>query len=195
MATLTLPATLGVSRFELERVSVGLASRSQVSGVSQVRETLGWYWRALLAFPPCDYRDAAALEAFLASFGAGDVLQLGHPVRPVPGGSMRGAPTVSGLHAAGARSVLISATNGATLRAGDLLGILGRLYMVAAPVTFGAVATAVSIAGGLQGDVPGATAVAWDRPATTWRRLAPPRVVYRPGYIESVELDLEEKWL
>lgn len=191
MATLSLLATRPFcpSSFTLERVSGGFTSRSQVSALLQVRPTLGWYWRGSMRFPAATHADRAEMEALMHAWGLGDVMSFGHPLRPVPRGTMRGSPTVSGAHSAGSRVLKIDGTG--TLEAGDLFKAGGCLYMVAEKATLSG-PTDVILSGSLLTDLSSGAPIEWDRPAIDWVRTSPIRVTYIPGISVAIEVDFEE---
>lgn len=194
MASLNLLAPGGFcpARFSLERVSTGFSSRSQVSGLLQVRPTLGWHWRGSMTFPPARPDRMAALEGAMHAWGLGDSMEFGHPLRPIPRGTLRGSPLVSTTHAAGSRTLRInSPINGRTLLAGDLIKVVGCLYMVAQDVTLIG-PTDVALSGSLLTPVANNTSVIWDHPTLDWVRAAPIRITYVPGIGEAIEVDFEE---
>lgn len=122
---------------------------------------------ARLVLKPASDADAAHREAFLMeAVSAGHLLRLGHLVRPVPRGTLRGTPQVGTAVLAGARQVTLQTTAGATLQAGDVLGAPQQLLIVGsagATATGSGVAT-VPLALPLRLPLAGGTALTWQAP-------------------------------
>jgi hypothetical protein len=96
-----------------------------------------------LELPPCTPQEAGEREAgFLDLVSQGHQVRLWHMARPEPQGTLRGAPTVAAAASAGARQVLVQSVPGATLLAGDLLGVGNQLLPVGPA---GAVANGVGL--------------------------------------------------
>lgn len=191
MATVTLPAGWCPAAFAMRAVNPAFLSRSQATGQQQVRGVPGWYWQASVEWPM--RQSGGAMDAFIGRLGPGDLLQMAHPVRPVPVGTLRGSPQVNGAHNAGAKTLAIkNATNGQTLLAGDFVGVGGVVYMVASDVTVSGGGASVALTTGLRAALTNNTAVAWNAPTINWRVMPGAMLVYRPGYQERVAMDLEE---
>ncbi|MNL18904.1 hypothetical protein D3C87_1400760 [compost metagenome] len=150
-------------------------------------------WLISLSLPNRKFADAAVIEAFIASLrGMTNTVALYHWVRKVPRGTMRGAPTVAAA-SAGTGSLTITTTVGATLLAGDMIGVGGLLLQVATDATAdGAGAMVVSIVNRLRTAVAGGTAVVWDRPTAPFRLASPSAIQYIPGYAPEVSFDFVE---
>jgi len=137
---------------------------------------------------------AAAVEAFLASFrGQVNTIKLWHFVRPEPRGTMRGAPTLATGAAQGAGSLSIQATAGATLLAGDLVGVGGLLFMAESDATAdGAGLLVLPIVNRVRVAQSSGAAVTWDKPVAPFRLLSHTGVEYIPGSASEVQMQLGE---
>lgn len=101
------------------------------TGSSQSVSHLADRLRISITLLPCSPDEGALREAFITELvSAGHWVRLWHMIRSVPRGTLRGSPTISANAAAGARSVEISTTPGATLLGGDMLGAAGQLLPV-----------------------------------------------------------------
>jgi hypothetical protein len=78
------------------------------TGQTQSLSHFGDRLRVELSLPPCSAADAGAREAYLMSLAStGDWVRLGHFLRPVPAGTMRGGPQIAASAIVGARSITI----------------------------------------------------------------------------------------
>lgn len=131
MATIDIPDTVA-ARLSL---SVEVSYSGYVgffTGARQRRSHLVDRLRATLTLPPCRAHTAAQREAFiLAVLSTGDYLRLALPHRLRRRGTMAGSPTVTTTTAAGARTLPITTTPGATLLAGDWISVNGNLLQCA----------------------------------------------------------------
>lgn len=118
--------------------------RSFFTGQFQGVGHLADRYRFAMVLPPCDAVDGQYREAFFFGMvSTGDWVRLPHLHRSAPLGSMRGLPVVALDTAAGARTVPITTTAGATLAGGDVLSSGNQVLMVAAA---GAVASGLGLA-------------------------------------------------
>lgn len=139
--------------------------------------------RCTITLPPCDGRAGQAREGFfLAVASGGHFLQLGHPHRLLPQGTLRGLPVSPGA-VAGARVLPITAAAGATLVVGDVLGVAGQLVMVGpiGATADGAGAMSVQLAVPLVTAVPAASAVTWQAPVGRWELVLDQALSVRYG--------------
>ena len=125
---------------------------------------------------PLVLRDlAGAREAyFMAASAAGNWIRVWHFQRPAPMGTLRGTPVTSAAAAAGAREIAITTTAGATLSAGDVLGVANQLVQVAygGAVADGAGAMVVPLVLPLRRALSSGAAVEWDKPTGTFQILS-----------------------
>lgn len=121
-----------------------------------------------------------------------NTVALYHYVRRVPRGSMRGAPTAQAA-AAGAQALVLNTTAGATLKAGDMIGVAGLLLMVATDATAnGAGVMLVQIVNCLRVAVGGGSPVTWDKPTAPFRLVSPSAIQYIPGHSPEASFDFVE---
>lgn len=203
-AALTWLDTFDVNRFALRLMPNTRRFTSPYSGSTQVIDLLGERWAAQLSMPARARRSGAgaAREAFFGQLrGMDGTVALWHLARPVPVGSMRGAPTLASIAAQGAQTLVINtspSTPGATVKAGDMLGCGGQLFMVAADATAnGSGQITAATVNRVRAALASATAVVWDRPKTTFRLAsddAAGPIAYEPGITTSIEVDLIESY-
>lgn len=191
----TWPLTIAPNSFRLMMKTNQIANESPGGGEEQVIDRLNDRWLCSLTLPPRVKLPPAQVEAFLASFrGQVNWVWLWHWRRPVPLGTLRGAPVVKGAHARGAATLLLQTTAGATLLAGDMLGVSGLLLMVMSDcVADGGGEMAVPLVNRLRKSLANSTPVTWDKPTASFRLLSHSGVSYVPGYTEEVSLELVER--
>jgi len=182
------------SEFSLRTMVNQLANASPYGGSEQVVDKRNERWLATVSVSPRTHDEAAELEAWVASMrGMTNWIQLYHLQRPEPRGTMRGAPTVQST-AAGAGTVRINTTVGATLLAGDMIGVSGLLLQIQQPCTADGTGLLVApIVNRLRRALVGGTAVVWNRPTALFRfRVVPEAISYVPGYTPEATFDFME---
>jgi hypothetical protein len=168
---------------------------SQYSGAYQGVDLMGERFVMSLRLPAVARRDAGAREAFFNRLRGVHFVSTWHFARPQPLGTQRGAPTLSADVAQGATSLPMSnLTTSATWLAGDMLGIGGQLFQVAADVTVSGTTATVTVVNRARAALSNGAAVTWDRPTAEWRLTAPVVVSHVPGLVEPVDLDLVQVW-
>lgn len=183
-----LPSAFAISSQANQR---GFAS--PFGGSEQVVDLLNDRWSCTLDLPPCEPSRAAKREAFIEAMrGQTNHTELYHFGRPRPQGTLAGSPTAQAA-LQGAASLVLNATTGQTLVAGDMIGVAGLLLRVAADCVSVAGAMPVPLANRLRRAVTVGAAVAWDRPVAPFRLANSPRLRYVAGYAEGVTLDFIEK--
>lgn len=194
MSLITWPAGLSANSFALQLLSVQRAHSSPFGGSEQVVDLLNDRWAVNLSLRPALQANGGAADGFIASLrGMTNTVNLWHMARPAPLGTMRGAPTLIGEHAQGSATLSIQTIAGATLKAGDMLGLPGLLLMVAADCTAnGSGVISVPIANRLRALVSNGTLVTWDKPMVPFRRTSRGGVGYVPGVANSISLDFLE---
>lgn len=195
MSTITLPTGFIPDLFSLRLGVVQRSHASPFGGSEQVVDLLNDRWLISMTLPLRSIAEGAAIEAFVAAMrGMTNTVNLWHRVRQAPRGTMRGSPTTTSNPAAiGAASINIATTAGATLLAGDLIGISGLLLQVASDCTAdGSGAITVPLVNRLRAAISTGTAVIWDKPSIPCRLMSTPSVQYVPGYAEGVALDFAE---
>lgn len=174
MATLDWPTGRA---FDVQAVRWGVAARRSawsafLTGQRQQVSHQADRLRVHLELAPCKPSEAGAREAFLLALArSGDWLKLYHFARPAPAGTMRGSPTLTSSASAGATTIAVTTTAGATLSGGDVIGVGTQLMQVAAAgcTANGAGAMSVPLALPLRVAVTGGAAVLWDKPVGTFQ--------------------------
>jgi hypothetical protein len=140
---------------------------------------------------------SGARQAFFNRLRGANFVTVHALARPQPMGTQRATPTLSANVAQGASSLpLASVTNGATLLAGDMLGVSGQLFQVAADVTFSGTTGTVSTTNRARAALSSGASVTWDKPTADWRVANLVEVLLGPGMIaEPVELQLIQVWI
>lgn len=194
MATLTYPSGIDFlpESFAMWLEPNMLASTAPLTkSVRRVRLT-GSPWRMRMAFDRATPEGQAEREAFWNAVGGQEnLIALYHFRRPVPRGTMRGTPTLAAVAAKGATSISIQTTAGATLLAGDMLGI-GALVQVKAPATAnGSGLMTVTIQPKLIAQIASGTAVVWNKPTADFMALSTGHPVgHTANYGEPFDVDL-----
>ena len=172
-----------------------LMSTSPLTGSTRMRDLQGDKWRMTLTFAPQkDKVLAAEREAFWNRAGLFHTVAIWHPQRPIPRGTMRGAPTLAVAGATGATTLTIATAAGATLLAGDMIGVGGELLQVVLPAAAsGTGHLVVTVAPKLKRAKPAGSAVVWNRPPAALAVQSPVEIPYVPGYQPGFTVDLAER--
>ena len=195
MSTITRPTQFIPRACSLTLSTNQRVSASPFGGSEQAVDLLTDRWLLSCDLPPSLHANAAWLEAFIASMrGQTNVVALYHFARPLPRGTARGTILVNGAVAQGASSIAIDgiSPSAGTLLAGDMLGIGGQLFMVAADVTASGGAATVSIVNRVRVALANNAAVTWDKPTVLFRLLSAPAVQFSPGVATSTGFDFGE---
>lgn len=178
--------------------SAGEDFKSPYNGTLQQVDFVAERFTLNATLPQRRRANAGATEAFLFRLrGGGNRVRAWHFSRPVPAGTLRGAPTLKTTVNRGASSVVLQgATPDATLLAGDLISIGNQLLMVAENcVVDGLGDITVPLIHRVRATLTAGAAVVWNKPTAEF--TVPARfasVSHFPGGIESAALDLEEYW-
>jgi hypothetical protein len=194
MTTITWPAGVVPDTFALRLSATQRVHASPFGGSEQVVDLLNDRWMISMSLPKRTRAQAAAIEAFInAMRGMTNTVNLYHFGRKTPRGTMVGSPTCNAASQGAASVTLASAGAGATLLAGDMIGVSGQLLQVAADATAnGSGVITVTLVNRLRAAITGGSAVTWDRPTVPFRLVSSPAVLHVPGYAESVSLDFAE---
>lgn len=187
-----------LERFQMAPIFNHRAHSSPFGGSEQVVDLLNERWSVTASLSPCSNDDAAAREAFFNKLrGMDNRVYLWHMRRPVPRGTMRGSPVVAaGGVAQGAQTINITTSAGATVLAGDVIGLAGQLLMAAQDCTAdGAGAMAFVAANKVRAAASAGAAITWDAPTAPFRCMVQPGISYVPGYSEGVQLEFIEAWV
>ncbi|MCX5592793.1 hypothetical protein [Alcaligenes endophyticus] len=184
-------------------VDIGLQQDVQVtrsrSGKHSSFEMPGASWVMTLTFPnSAEWLSRPKVEALITSLrGGANRLSAPHFGRPIPNGTLRGAPRLDAAVQPGAGQLRLKDCNGA-LRAGDFIGLGGQLLMIeedAAP-TAGKMTVSVNPAVRVTSAIN--SPVIWDRPHILWilRDKEGVKFPYRPGRMRpSFAIELVEDWV
>jgi len=192
VSTITLLSTVHdlATGFVMRPVLAQATHESPFGGAEQVKDLLNDRWLCSFAVAPLLHDEAAAVEAWCYSLrGMENVVPLWHFMRPAPRGTMRGSPVLALAASQGAESLAITTTPGATLLAGDLIGVGGQLHMVKADaVANGSGAMTVTLINRVRADRAGGSAVTWDKPTELFRATAVVPVSFRSSVTDVFEL-------
>lgn len=193
MTLIALPSTFRPDSFSMRLETVERAFSSPDESSEQVIDRVRDRWKISLTLPRGPQEVAARNEAFVNALrGQTNTCNLWHMKRRIPLGTMRGSPTVV-AQGSGNGTILINTTPGATLLAGDMIGIGGLLLQVAQDcVADGAGLLTTYLANRLRTDLAGGTPVIWDTPTAPFRKVSKPSFQYFYGYAEGVSLDFVE---
>lgn len=138
MTTLSWPAfSVQPTRFEWWLEALTQEHVSPFSGSAQTQETPGAKWAARVEYHNASPADCNLHYAFIAQMrGRAGRVYLGNLGRPAPQGAGGGTPLVAGGSQTGTALAIDGAALSASpwLKAGDLVGIGGRLHMQVADV-------------------------------------------------------------
>jgi hypothetical protein len=167
---------------------------SPFGGAEQAIDLLNDRWVYHLTLPVAYPEDAAAIEAFLASFrGQVNTVNVWHFARSVPRGTIAGSPTVSGAHAQGLATLTIQAAAGQTVKAGDLVGVNGLLLMASADATAnGAGVLSMPLVNRLRTALTNGMAITLTKPTAAFRVLDHSGIAYAGALTEEVTVKLGE---
>jgi hypothetical protein len=196
MTVYTLPSGLVPKR---QRLAISAANRIFTSPYSQQLQAvdlMSEVWRTQLDLPD-DISNAMGgqLEALIDRLkGRVNKLAVGNFKRREPLGTMRGTPIVATLAAQLANTLIIQTTAGASLLAGDMLGVSGLLLRVLADaVADGSGLITVEIAPRLRVAVAAGATVIWSQPTSNFVLAADGVPIdWHPGFYAGPQLDLIE---
>lgn len=194
MATHDYPADLAPQTLEWRSIKAAVQHRSPFNGGVEAVEFPGERWAVSLAMPTWGARSpkAALAEAFFARLAGGtERVRLGHALRPVPLGSMRGAPVLAESVVRGALELKI--TTPGSLRAGDLFKVGGQLFQAFSDCTSGGGLLTVPLVQRVRASLSAGAAVLWDHPTALFVLPALTAAAgYAPGMASPVAVDFEE---
>lgn len=109
MAVYDLPLALRSMAWEFGLARSGTQFRSPYSGTLQAVDFIADRWQVGMMLPPRLFAQAGQCEAFFNRLVGGvNRVRLWHQARPVPRGTLRGSPTLSGAAARGNASIAIT---------------------------------------------------------------------------------------
>lgn len=196
MATYDFPEELCAQMANFGLQKAGLQFRGIFNGDLQAVDLNGERWMMSLTTPPKLSRAAGALEAFANLISGGiNKVRMHHPQRLVPLGTLRGSPTLQVTTAVGDREAVLTVASGATLKAGDMLGIGAHLLQVAQDCAASGTTLEVPFVNRFRDVVNSGAAVTWDQPTTLFVCSAMLNMAsHKPGFVEGLALDFDEAW-
>lgn len=195
MSTITRPTQFIPRACTLTLSTNQRVSASPFGGSEQAVDLLNDRWMLSCDLPPASHANSAWLEAFIASMrGQVNVVALYHFARPQPRGTARGTILVNGAVAQGASSIAVDGISPSTgtFLAGDMFGVGGQLFMLAADVTASGGAATLSIVNRVRTAIADNAAVTVDRPTALFRLVSAPSVAYAPGLATPTGFDFAE---
>lgn len=174
-----------VTRFSLRIEPLTKSFASPYSNQMQTVDLMAECWKVQMDMTQGTVlATGLAIEAFFDRLkGAANRCILWNLKLSLPQGTMRGTPTLNAAAAQLANTVSIGTTAGATVLAGDMLGIGGQLCRVMANATAdGSGNLSVEIAPRLRVAMGSGTSVVWNAPTAPFLLAsANPAVDWRPG--------------
>lgn len=194
MATFDYPSSLTPQVMEWGSIKAGVQHQSPFNGGVEAVEFPGERWRVSLTMPTWSARNpkAAQAEAFFARLAGGmELVRLGHVLRPVPVGTMRGTPTLAAAATRGDLQLLIATTGG--LRAGDFFKVGNQVFQAFADCTPSAGTLTVPLVQRVRSALAFGAAVLWDRPTALFCMPATRSAAgYSPGTAAPLSAELLE---
>ena len=193
MTDITIPSTFKPASFAIAMDTNQRVFASPYGGSEQAADFGNDRWRISLTLPLGPPEIIARNEAFINALrGMTNTAQLYHFARKVPQGTMRGSPVTNGAFA-GTNSMIIGTTPGATVLAGDMLGVAGLLLQVRDDaVANGSGVMTVTFVNEFRKYINAGLPVIWDRPTAPFRLVSKPSFQHFFGYAEGVSLDFVE---
>ena len=187
-----------VTRFEWHLMSNTRVFTGPYTPTVQTTDLLGERWGVRIDIAPTiSSIEGAAREAFSNRLkGPVNRIALYHLRRPVPQGTMRGAPVLTSAVAQLANTASITTTAGATLLAGDMIGFGGQVVMLMADaVADGTGLMSIEFQPRARVAIAANAAVAWNQPAATFLLKTDGVVTaWVPGLAEGTSFDLIESY-
>lgn len=196
MSTYDWPAAWALTRCSIYLKPNTREFRSPYGGAYQGIDLLGERFVMTGCLPPALRVDSGAREAFFNRLRGVHFIRAWHFGRPYPVGTQRATPRLSAAVAQGASSFpMENLTNGATWLAGDMFGIGGQLFQVAANVTVSGTTATVTTTNRARAALSDEAAVTWDKPTAEWVLTSPVAVLHQGGrVIDETEFELEQVW-
>jgi len=199
MATVDWPST---RPFTPQRMKFGASTPKSAwaapfTGQTQSISHLADRLMCSVVLPPCSRADAGLREAFFMSLAStGDWVRMGHWQRRIPLGTLRGTPTAQATASAGARTLSVQTTAGATMLGGDILGANGQLIIAAyaGATANGSGVMSLPLVLPLRASISSGASLTWSSPTATWQ-LATDQIdleYFAPRMQDGFEVPLRE---
>ena len=200
MAVYDFPEALKASVASFCLSKAGVQFTSPFNGTTQSVGFVAERWKCSITTPGIATGQSGATEAYLNLLAGGlNFLRIYHPGRPMPAGTLSGSPIIQTAAARGATQIVLgNCTPGATLKAGDMLGVAvgTQLFQVAFNCTANLAGTmTVPIVNRVRAGISAGAAVTWNKPTALFCCPAMRNdTVHRPGYLDAAAIDLVEVW-
>lgn len=174
MATVDWPTSraFAPSQMKFGAMTPKSAWSAMYTGQTQSISHLADRLMCTVTLPPCGRSEAGQRLAFFMSLSSkGDWVRLGMRNRPVPQGTLRGTPTAQASASAGAYTLSVQTTAGATMIGGDALGINGQLLLTAyaGATANGSGVMSLPLVLPIRAAISSAAALTWSSPTATWQ--------------------------
>lgn len=203
MSTYTWPtsAPFVAARYESSYEANVFAATSPIGGGTQVVAVPGDRFRARVTLRAATAEERADVEGFFARLRPSQSLSV-HRIamhylpRPEPSGTLRGAPQVAGsVNVLATQATIASATNGQTIKRGDMIGFPSQTVMITADAVVSGGGVTLDFVPPLRVALANGNAVTWSKPPITWAVVGMPMWSYVQGQIsEECVVDLIEVW-
>lgn len=154
------------------QVSEALARGFYTGNVISQRSAQADRMTCTVTLPPCTRDQAGEREGYILHLRSQRLwMRFGMLQRPIPLGTLRGTPTVTSAAVAGATSIAITTTAGATMRPGDFLSVgTNTLLMAGIPgaTANGGGAMTLPLAMPCPVAITSGASLTWDRPKGLW---------------------------
>jgi hypothetical protein len=194
VANISWPDSICVKSFSLELV-VDLRSMTvPFGGSDQVVDLQDDFWRIQATIDIKAGIAAGQVESMVNYLAGGlNTVSLGHFARPNIRGTLSGSPTVENPIANGDSDFIIETTPGATILAGDMLGIDGLLLQCAEDaVAPGSGLLVVQLVNCFRRSIAAAQPVTLVHPKAKFRLINAPSMTYEKSASTQVSLSFEE---
>lgn len=186
------------NRFEMRILPNTRVFTGPYTPTTQTLDLLGERLIVSMDMPPTnDKIEGGRREAFFNRLKASaNLITLGHLVRPIPLGTLRGSPTIGWAIAQLANTAVIATTPGATVYAGDWLGFGGQLVQIMADAAAdGAGALNIEFQPRARTTIAAGSTVLWNVPTANFiLKPGTPNVPtsWTPGMIDGATIELIE---
>lgn len=178
MAVFAFPPALCPTKFGMQVVGNVWINQSPMNKATTRVEVPGSLWVMRAEFPPMGREEFRPIRAFFNRFrGQANTLRVWDLAHEAPYGTLRGAPTLASSAVEFANAIVVTGTAGATLIAGDLLGVTlatGFVQLVEVVGVSGTGTINVDINPPLRRAASAGAAIVWDKPYVDMILTTPP---------------------
>jgi hypothetical protein len=197
MSTFVWPSAWCPQSVEMALVPNTRVHTSPYTQDVQVIDLIGERWRIAFTLPGGQHYKGAAIEAYFARLrGRSNRVALPNFLRMRPRGTLHGSPTLYSAVAKGAQSITLQTTPGATLLAGDTLGIGDQLLMIAEDaVANGSGLLFAYLSNRVRTAQSSGFPAVWDRPTIACVMTSDVAAIsYDAEFLNPVQLEFMETW-